>query len=74
MEQGLPKPIIGKFCIAFCILMAIGVALFFVFFFVLWWAKNNSDGCGIDVFTWLQVFLSISTLGVLILCPILICM
>lgn len=55
-------------------MIIIGLVLFFVTFFVIWWAKNNTEGCGIDVFTWLQVFLSIATLGTLILCPILCCM
>ena len=73
MEEGLPKPIIGMLFIRFCAIMCIGIILFFVLFFVLLWAKNNSGGCGINVWTWLMVFVSLITLGTLILCPILLC-
>merc|ERR1712031_150036 len=52
MEPGLPKPIIGQFGIIIGILVLIGITVFFVTFFVLLWAKNNSEGCGIDVYTW----------------------
>lgn len=54
--------------------MFVATLLFFLFFFVLLWAKNNSEGCGIEVFTWLQVYLSIATLGFCILLPILYCL
>jgi hypothetical protein len=74
LEEGLPKPVIGKLCITFGIIACVGLCLFLLFFFLLWWAKNNTNGCGIDVFTWLQVFLGISTLGSCILLPIVFCL
>merc|ERR1711935_63981 len=52
-EEGLPKPIIGMLCWRFAIVMCVGLIAFFVFFFVVQWAKNNSGGCGINVWTWL---------------------
>jgi hypothetical protein len=53
MEKGFPKPLIGSLCITFGVAAFIGLCLFFIFFFVLKWARDNSDGCGIDVFQWL---------------------
>merc|ERR1711937_594639 len=72
-EEGLPKPLISQMGLAIGISVCIGLVFFFVFFFVVGWAKNNSEGCGIDVWTWLQVFIALVTLGSLILCPILCC-
>lgn len=74
MEEGLPKPIIGQLCISFLITAFVSLLLFFLFFFVLKWQKENTEGCGIDVYTWLQVFLSLVTLGACILLPILCCL
>lgn len=52
MEPGLPKPIVGQFGLIICILVLVGITVFFITFFVIMWAKNNSEGCGIDVYTW----------------------
>ena len=74
MNDGLPSEVVSDLCCRYCCLLFCGLTCFLVFFFVLNHAKNNSEGCGIPVFTWLQVYFAITLLASIIFFPVLLCL
>ena len=74
MEDGIPPELFTSLCCRYCCLVFCGLGCFLIFFLVLADAKSKSEGCGIPVFTWLQVYFGLALLGSLIFAPALLCL
>ena len=69
--QGCPAEVIDSLCCRLGICVVVGIIIYACALAALIKAKNESEGCGIDVFFWLQVHLGLVLLGGILFLPVL---
>ena len=74
MDQGIPAEAVNSLCCSFCTSAACSLLCFLILFGVIAFNASKSEGCGIPVWTWLEVYFALSLLFSFFLMPFFLCL